>query len=86
MARLQGEELHAWKKKRKMCFISFNILFFLIGMEYTMNLTTLWLYLKNRVPNIGERRILYGLIPAAFTVSGIISGVVLGRLFDGIFS
>ena len=82
MARLKGEALQAWKKKRKMCFISFNMFIFLNGMEYTMNITTLWLYLKHIVPNNGERRIFYGLILAAYIVSAIISGVVIGRIVD----
>ena len=82
MTRLEGEALLAWKKKREVCFISFNIFFFLMGMEYTMNLTTLWLYLKDLVPNNGKRRIFYGLILAAFTVSVILSGVVVGRIVD----
>ena len=82
MARLEGKALQAWKKKRKMCFISFNMFIFLNGMEYTMNITTLWLYLKHIVPNNGERRIFYGLILAAFTVSVMLSGVVVGRIVD----
>ena len=78
---LTGEELEAWKRKRRATMIVTAIHRILFGIQYSNVFSTLWIYLTTLVET--DRPYLwYSLISVSFHVSGMILTLVIGRISD----
>ena len=73
--------MEAWKAKRTKTFIAFTLIEVVLGMEYSMTIPTVYLYLTTLIHS-PYPLLFYGLIPASFFMTNILSGVLLGRISD----
>ena len=73
--------MEVWKKKRTKTFIAFTLFEIVVGMEYSMIIPTIYLYLTTLI-NSSYPLLFYGLIPASFYMANILSGILLGRISD----
>ena len=78
---LGTKQIEAWKKKRTKTFIAFTLVEVVLGMEYSMIIPTVYLYLTTLIHS-SYPFLFYGLIPASFHMASILSGILLGRISD----
>ena len=81
MQNISPEKLQVWKKKRTRTFIAFTLVDGILGMEYSMIMPTIYLYLTTLI-NSSHPMFFYGIIPASFYIANILSGVIFGRISD----
>ena len=78
---LVGQELAAWKHKRRSTMVVIGIHRFLYGVLYSNVFATLWIYLTTLVKT--DRPYLwYSLILVSFNVCGMIFTLIIGRISD----
>ena len=70
-----------WKRKRKLTLIGYVIVGAIVGVDYSVVLATLYLYLEN-VIKTDQAEIYYGLIIGTFCISSTIFGLLAGRWVD----
>ena len=70
-----------WRRRRSTTYIAFLISNFLLGMEYSLTLVTLWLYLTTKM-KCSNPELFYNLISSAYLISGIAVSITLGRFID----
>ena len=73
--------MEEWKKKRTKTFIAFTLVEVVLGMEYSMIVPTVYLYLTTLIHS-SYPFLFYGLISASFHMTNILSGILLGRISD----
>ena len=78
---ISPEKLETWKKKRRTTFIAFVLVDVILGMEYSMILPTVYLYLTTLIKS-SHPMLFYALIPASFYMANIFSGILMGRISD----
>ena len=81
MNNLSSEQWISWKKKRRNNVIAYLILMFISGVDDTVVLSTLYLYLDT-VVETEYPDIYYGIIIGAFSFSSIVFGIIAGRCLD----
>ncbi|XP_047145622.1 uncharacterized protein LOC105846705 [Hydra vulgaris] len=70
-----------WIKKRKHTAIAFAIQSLILGIEYSVTLSTLWLYIKELV-NTESPKLFYTLVSVMYTLSFFLSTPIIGRIVD----
>ena len=75
MTKLTSENLSKWRAKRRICIRSFLIFTFCFGVEQSMILSSLWIYIKSL--DVQYPAIWYSIILASFNFSSMI--VSLGK-------
>ena len=78
---LTGDQLEAWKKKRRSTMIMTAIHRVLYGIQYSNVFATLWIYLTTLVQS-DHPYLWYSIISVSFHVSGIIITLIVGRISD----
>ncbi|XP_065651030.1 uncharacterized protein LOC105849173 isoform X2 [Hydra vulgaris] len=70
-----------WLQKRKYTFIAFSIQMVVIGMEYSLTIITLWLYIKEMI-NTSSPKLYYGLVSLSYMLACSILTPFIGRWAD----
>lgn len=70
-----------WKKKRSRTLVAFIIIGAIVGIDYSIVLSTLYVYLKDMIQS-DKPKVYYGVIIAIFNISSTIFGVLSGWLVD----
>ncbi|XP_012564955.2 uncharacterized protein LOC105849173 isoform X1 [Hydra vulgaris] len=70
-----------WLQKRKYTFIAFSIQMVVIGMEYSLTIVTLWLYIKEMI-NTSSPKLYYGLVSLSYMLACAILTPFIGRWAD----
>ncbi|XP_047144750.1 uncharacterized protein LOC124818235 [Hydra vulgaris] len=78
---LYAQQNEKWSKKRKLTFIAFSIQMVIIGIEYTLTLSTLWLYIKQMI-NTKSPKLLYSIVSVSFMLASTIVMPFVGRKVD----
>lgn len=78
---LTGEILEKWKKKRQKTLIGYIIIGAIVGVDYSVILSTLYIYLRDMVGTTYPQ-FYYGLIIAVFNISSTLFGILSGRYVD----
>jgi len=78
---ISSEKWTKWKRKRKLTMIGFVIVGTIVGIDYSVVLTTLYLYLQD-VIETPHAKVYYGVIIGVFGLSSTIAGLISGRLVD----
>ncbi|XP_047145497.1 uncharacterized protein LOC124818548 isoform X1 [Hydra vulgaris] len=79
---LQNSPQHKkWLKKRKYTSIAFAIQSLILGIEYSVTLSTLWLYIKELV-NTKSPKLFYTLVSVMYILSFTLSTPIIGRIVD----
>ena len=74
-------DLESWKRKRKRTFVVYILQYFASGMELTVNVGTLWIYVTTLM-NIDRPGLYYGLINAAVFLPPILFSAAIARWAD----
>ena len=78
---VKDRHFEKWKKQRRNTTWVFTVFSFLLGMEYSAVVLTLWYYLKALV-HINHVPIYYSVIMVSMALTGTIGNVVFGRYID----
>ncbi|XP_047145550.1 uncharacterized protein LOC124818587 isoform X1 [Hydra vulgaris] len=78
---LNAQQNEKWLRKRKLTFIAFSIQLIIIGIEYTLTLLTLWLYIKEMI-NTNSPKLLYSVVSVSFMLASTIVMPFIGRIVD----
>ncbi|XP_047130893.1 uncharacterized protein LOC105849736 [Hydra vulgaris] len=78
---LNAQQNEKWLRKRKLTFIAFSIQMVIIGIEYTLTLLTLWLYIKGMI-NTNSPKLLYSIVSVSFMLASTILMPFIGRMVD----
>ena len=76
-----GAWFQKWKKKRRNTVVACVIVGIIRGINYSITLATLYLYLTTII-KATKPELFYVIITAAYSCSSAIFGVTSGRLFD----
>ncbi|XP_047145547.1 uncharacterized protein LOC124818582 isoform X1 [Hydra vulgaris] len=76
-----SQQNEKWFKKRKYTTIAFAIQSLILGMEYSVILSTLWLYIKELV-DTESPKLFYTLVSFIYIVSYTISTPIIGIIID----
>ena len=71
----------AYERNRRYNTIIFFSMFFAVGLESVLTISTLWAYLSTLV-HPENKHVWYGMISSSYTVMDIISSLVLGQYID----
>ena len=74
-------DLESWKRKRKITFVVYVLQYFVSGMEVSINMGTLWIYVSTLI-NTERRGLFYGLINAAIFLPTILFSAPIARWAD----
>ena len=75
------EQLGKWKTKRRRTFISFVLIGIVVGIDYSVVFSTLFLYLKETVKT-NNNEFYYGIIMVAYLIASSAFGMLTGRWVD----
>ncbi|XP_047145192.1 uncharacterized protein LOC101238818 [Hydra vulgaris] len=78
---LNSKQHKKWLQKRKYTFIAFSIQMIIIGMEYSLTIITLWLYIKEMI-NTNSPKLYYSLVSVSYMVASTLLTPFVGRLAD----
>ncbi|XP_065651698.1 uncharacterized protein LOC101238818 [Hydra vulgaris] len=78
---LNSKQHEKWLQKRKYTFIAFSIQMIIIGMEYSLTIITLWLYIKEMI-NTNSPKLYYGLVSVSYMLASTLLSPFVGRLAD----
>ena len=81
MYEMDNEQWVSWKKKRRNTLICYLILMFFAGVDYSMVLATLYLYLED-VVKTNYPNFYYGFAIALFCFTSIVFGIIAARCLD----
>ncbi|XP_065651382.1 uncharacterized protein LOC124818582 isoform X2 [Hydra vulgaris] len=76
-----SQQNESWLIKRKYTTIAFAVQSLILGMEYSVTLSTLWLYIKELV-NTESPKLFYTLISFIYILSYTISTPIIGIIID----
>ena len=71
-----------WKRQRKLTKYVFFVEAFLLGLEYSISILTLWVYLEQVTDTLNQQKTFYSLISAAYFISPILFGFYFGKILD----
>ena len=74
-------DLESWKRKIKIIFVVYVLQYFVSGMEVSINMGTLWIYVSTLM-NTEKRGLFYGLINAAIFLPTILFSAPIARWAD----